>query len=183
MPVGSIGLTFVLSLDRIELENRRFLPHPDLNMAPSDSFRPQPQVSADSDLPTKPDASEIASVLKRAAAYVLQRRFRVVVLVRNAYDRMTAHSNVLAAVWEDLRTMLRLLVRWADRSYQRVSWTPLVFIVGAVLYFVVPADVIPDALGALGFVDDVSVITMVVHRVRDELDRFREWEQTALSEG
>jgi len=103
-------------------------------------------------------------------------------LVRNAYDRMTTHSNVLSAVWDDLRTMLRLLVRWADRSYQRVSWTPLVFIVGAVLYFVVPADVIPDALGALGFVDDVSVITMVVHRVRDELDRFRQWERNAHSD-
>jgi uncharacterized membrane protein YkvA (DUF1232 family) len=140
-------------------------------------------MSSTSDRPNQPEGSEIADVLKRAAAYVLQRRFRVAVLVRNAYDRMTAHSNVLSAVWEDLRTMLRLLVRWADRSYQHVSWTPLVFIVGAVLYFVVPADVIPDALGALGFVDDVSVITMVVHRVRDELDRFREWEQNALSSG
>jgi len=151
-------------------------------MTPSDSSLPQPQVSSASDLAQQPDASEIAGVLKRAAAYVLQRRFRVVMLVRNAYDRMTTHSNVLSAVWDDLRTMLRLLVRWADRSYQRVSWTPLVFIVGAVLYFVVPADVIPDALGALGFVDDVSVITMVVHRVRDELDRFRQWERNAHSD-
>jgi len=151
-------------------------------MTPSDSSLPQPQVSSASDLAQQPDASEIAGVLKRAAAYVLQRRFRVVMLVRNAYDRMTSHSNVLSAVWDDLRTMLRLLVRWADRSYQRVSWTPLVFIVGAVLYFVVPADVIPDALGALGFVDDVSVITMVVHRVRDELDRFRQWERNAHSD-
>jgi uncharacterized membrane protein YkvA (DUF1232 family) len=64
-----------------------------------------------------------------------------------------------------------------------VSWTPLVFIVGAVLYFVLPTDFIPDALGALGFVDDVSVIAMVVGRVRDELDRFREWERTALPDG
>jgi uncharacterized membrane protein YkvA (DUF1232 family) len=76
--------------------------------------------------------------------------------------------------------MLRLLVRWANRSYRRVSWTPLVFIAGAVLYFVLPTDLIPDAIGAIGFVDDVSVITMVVRRVRDELDRFREWERTAL---
>lgn len=149
-------------------------------MAASDSTLPSSQAPSPSDLAKQPEGAEIANVLKRAAAHVLQRRFRVVMLVRNAYDRMTAHSNVLSAVWEDLRTMLRLLVRWADRSYRRVSWTPLVFIVGAVLYFVVPADVIPDALGAIGFVDDVSVITMVVHRVRDELDRFRRWEQNAL---
>ena len=151
-------------------------------MAPNDPSVPQPQTSS-SGLPEKPEASEVANVLKRAAAYVLQRRFRVVLLVRNAYDRMTTHSNVFSAVWTDLRTMLRLLLQWANRSYRRVSWTPLVFIVGAVLYFVLPTDLIPDALGALGFVDDVSVITMVVRRVRDELDRFRAWEQNALPDG
>jgi uncharacterized membrane protein YkvA (DUF1232 family) len=59
----------------------------------------------------------------------------------------------------------------------------LILIVGALLYFVVPADVVPDTLGALGFVDDVTVITSVVNRVRHELDRFREWEgQRALPE-
>jgi len=176
-------LTFVLALNRIERDNRRFLSQPQSTMARSPS-----SLSASPDSPSPPDSSqvdtsEIADILKRAAAHVLQRRFRVLMLVRNAYDRMTAHSDVLSAVWDDLRTMLRLLVRWADRSYRRVSWTPLAFIVGAVLYFVVPTDVIPDALGALGFVDDVSVITMVVHRVRGELDRFRAWERSALPSG
>jgi uncharacterized membrane protein YkvA (DUF1232 family) len=129
------------------------------------------------------DASEVVDLLQEAASRVLQRRFRVVLLVRNAYERMTAQSDVLSAVWKDLRTMMRLVLHWANRSYQRVSWTPLILIVGALLYFVVPADVVPDALGALGFVDDVTVITSVVNRVRNELDRFREWEgQRALPE-
>ncbi len=125
----------------------------------------------------QPDATEVIDTLKEASSRVLQRRFRVVLLLRRAYERMTAHSSVLSAVWTDLRTMMRLLVRWADRSYRRVSWSPLVLMVGALLYFVVPADVIPDALGALGFVDDVTVISTVVRRVRDELDAFRDWEQ------
>ncbi|PSQ78583.1 MAG: hypothetical protein BRD35_00805 [Bacteroidetes bacterium QH_7_62_13] len=124
----------------------------------------------------RPDASEVVDTLKDAAEQVLRRRFRLVLLLRNAYERMSAQPSVLSAVWTDLQTMLRLLVRWADRSYRRVGWTPLVLMVGAVLYFVVPTDAVPDALGALGFVDDVTVISMVVRRVRTELDRFREWE-------
>ncbi len=138
-----------------------------------------PSGSSVQDLSVEADASDIVALLRDAASRVLQRRFRVVLLVRRAYERMLTHSDVLSAVWTDLRTMMRLVLRWVDRSYRRVSWTPLVLIVGALLYFVVPADVIPDALGALGFVDDVTIITTVVHRVRDELDRFREWEQTA----
>lgn len=144
----------------------------------SPSFR-SAEASSENPLPSssRPDATEVVDTLKEASTRVLQRRFRLVLLLRRAYERMTAQSSVLSAVWTDLRTMMRLLVRWADRSYRRVSWTPLVLMVGALLYFVVPADVIPDALGALGFVDDVTVISTVVRRVRDELDRFREWER------
>lgn len=145
-------------------------------MSQSSSSPAHSDASVAGNLTQTPDASEIVSTLRQAAARVLQRRFRVVLLVRNAYDRMTDHATTLSAVWTDLRTMMRLLLRWVDRSYRRVSWTPLVFMVGALLYFVVPADIVPDALGTLGFVDDVTVITTVIRRVRDELDRFRAWE-------
>jgi len=147
-----------------------YMPDSAPSPAPTDSPSPSALVE-------EADASEVLDVLQDAASRVLQRRFRVVLLVRNAYERMTTHSNVLSAVWTDLRTMMRLVLQWADRSYQRVSWAPLVLIVGALLYFVVPADIIPDALGPLGFVDDVTVITTVVGRVRNELDRFRAWEE------
>jgi len=126
---------------------------------------------------SSPTPRAMLQLLMEASTRVLRRRFRVLRLVRRAYERMLAHSNVLSAVWTDLRTMLRLLLRWIDRSYRRVSWTPLALIVGALLYFVVPVDVIPDALGALGFVDDITVISTVVGRVRHELERFRAWEQ------
>jgi uncharacterized membrane protein YkvA (DUF1232 family) len=138
----------------------------------SDAFLPMAP-----DRSLSPDTDEVLNVLSEAASRVLQRRFRVVLLVRRAYERMTAHSSVLSAVWQDLRTMMRLLLRWIDRSYRQVSWTPLLLIVGALLYFVTPIDLIPDALGAIGFVDDVTVITTVVQRLRGELERFRTWEK------
>ncbi|MFB6247517.1 MAG: YkvA family protein [Salinibacter sp.] len=146
---------------------------------------PTDSSSSGSSLPTGPDAHSSSvrpalQALAKATSQVLRRRFRVLYLVREAYRRMLSHSNVLTAVWADLRTMLRLLLRWADRSYRRVSWTPLALIVGAMLYFVVPFDVVPDALGAVGFVDDVTVISTVVQRVRHELDRFRDWEDDRL---
>lgn len=117
------------------------------------------------------------TALADATRRVLSRRFRVVLLVRDAYDRMTNHSTALSAVWSDLQAMLRLLLQWATRSYQQVSWTPLVVIVGALLYFITPLDAIPDALGAFGFMDDVTVIGTAVQSVRGELKRFRAWER------
>lgn len=126
------------------------------------------------------EETDLFSILSEAASRVLQRRFRVLLLIRQAYDRMLSHSNVFAAVWKDLQTMLRLLLRWVDQSYRHVSWTPLVLIVGAVIYLVTPVDLLPDTLGALGFMDDATVISTVVRRIRDELNQFRAWERETL---
>ena len=117
-----------------------------------------------------------------AARRVLRRRFRVVLLIRDAYAHLDANADALGAVWNDVKASLRLLVAWTRRSYRQVSGGALVLLVAALLYFVTPVDVIPDTLGVIGFVDDVAVIQTAVDTVRDELDHFREWEDArALS--
>ena len=119
----------------------------------------------------------MASTLIEAARRVLRRRFRVVLLIRDAYAHLEANADALTAVWADLQAALRLLLAWTRRSYRKVSAASLVLLVAALLYFVTPVDVIPDALGVLGFVDDLAVIQTAVETVREELEQFREWEK------
>jgi uncharacterized membrane protein YkvA (DUF1232 family) len=45
----------------------------------------------------------------------------------------------------------------------------------AVLYFVVPLDVIPDFIFGLGFVDDIAVVAYVFGQVREEIRAFEQW--------
>ena len=142
---------------------------------------------------TSPTRTTLASSTDRttfrialdSAKRVLKRRFRVLLLARDAYTRMSDHSRALTSVKEDLAVLLRMMTAWAQRSYQRVPWTVLLLVTGAVVYFVAPIDLIPDALIGIGFVDDVAVVTAVVRTVRDELDRFRAWEQdtSAVNDG
>ena len=132
-------------------------------------------------LPPAPSGREVFNLLATAARQVLRRRFRVVLLIRDAYDRLTANSGALPAVRDDVRAALRLLVAWAQRSYRQVSGGALVVLVAALLYFIAPVDLLPDALGALGFVDDVAVIQSAVQTIRAELERFREWEAASVS--
>ena len=113
-----------------------------------------------------------------AARRVLRRRFRVVLLIRDAYAHMEANANALTAVWDDLQASLRLLIAWVQRSYREISGASVVLLVAALIYFVTPVDIIPDTLGAIGFVDDIAVVETAVEAVRAELDRFREWEET-----
>lgn len=58
-----------------------------------------------------------------------------------------------------------------------MPWPSLLLVASAVVYFVTPADLIPDLLPGIGFMDDVAVVSAVVQAVRDELERFRTWER------
>ena len=53
-------------------------------------------------------------------------------------------------------------------------------IVAAVVYLVNPLDFIPDALPALGYLDDATVVSLAVRRSRGTLDKFLAWEISAL---
>ncbi len=129
-------------------------------------------------LDSLPTSTELTETLTEATRRVLRRRFRVVLLIRDAYTHMEANAGALTAVWDDLRAALRLLIAWAQHSYRQVSGGSIVLLVAALVYFVTPVDIIPDTLGAIGFVDDVAVIETAIEAVRTELDRFRDWEDT-----
>ncbi len=45
-----------------------------------------------------------------------------------------------------------------------------------IIYVVNPLDLIPDALPALGFLDDATVLALAVRRSRQTLDDFMAWE-------
>ena len=129
-------------------------------------------------LDSLPTSTELTETLTEATRRVLRRRFRVALLIRDAYAHLEANAGALTAVWEDLKAALRLLIAWVQRSYRQVSGASIVLLMAALVYLVTPVDIIPDTLGALGFVDDVAVIETAVQAVRTELDRFRDWEDT-----
>ncbi len=139
--------------------------------------------------PTSSSPSSSLSTNRRAlqsalegAKRVLKRRFRVLLLVRDAYELEAEEAHTIRRVRSDLTTLLRLLKAWALRQYQRVPWPSLLLVASAVVYFVMPADLVPDVLPMVGFVDDIAVVSAVVQAVRGELNRFRAWER-ASSEG
>ena len=81
----------------------------------------------------------------------------------------------LKAVLEELKAMLGLLKAWANGTYSGVSKTNLLLIAGAVVYFLMPTDLLPDFIFGAGYVDDAMVITWVITTAREELDHFKRW--------
>ena len=106
-----------------------------------------------------------------------QKLLRVVEKARRKQaDTRTARR--LKDVLADLKTMLQLVRAWAKGTYSGVSKVNLVLVVAAVVYFLMPIDLVPDITVGLGLVDDAAVIAWVVNAVSDELRKFKAWRTT-----
>jgi uncharacterized membrane protein YkvA (DUF1232 family) len=65
-------------------------------------------------------------------------------------------------------------------EYDGVSLQTIVAVTAALLYFVVPFDVIPDFLIGWGFIDDASVVGYVMTKFAAEMDAFRRWQERGV---
>ena len=78
-------------------------------------------------------------------------------------------------MWKDLKTFIDLLCAWSRSDYRDVSKDSIVIIAAAVLYFVVPFDLVFDGVPGLGYLDDATVLAYAIGCVRDEIEAFRRW--------
>ena len=113
---------------------------------------------------------------RRRAAALVEDRQQLKALGEAALDRSERRGGVLGEAVEDLRALLRLMNAWVRAEYRDIPRATFVMVVAAILYFVVPLDVVPDFLLGLGYVDDVAVIGWVARQLRRDLEAFREWE-------
>lgn len=77
---------------------------------------------------------------------------------------------------ENLFTLIRLLKAWASGHYRKAPWKSLIYVLGAVIYFLNPLDLIPDPIYMLGFVDDAAVVGLVFSVIKSDISKFSEWE-------
>lgn len=113
---------------------------------------------------------------RRRASGIVGDRERLRALGAEGFDRIEERAPRIGAVIEELRTLVRLLGAWGRAEYREVPRSSLVLVAAAVLYFVVPLDLVPDFLFGIGLLDDVAVVAWVVRQVRRDLDDFRAWE-------
>jgi uncharacterized membrane protein YkvA (DUF1232 family) len=81
--------------------------------------------------------------------------------------------------WKEKALLMgRLVSAYARGRYTAISFRALLAVVAALLYFVNPLDLVPDALIGIGFADDLAVLTWVFGLWEQELRAFELWEST-----
>ncbi|RFU65194.1 YkvA family protein [Peribacillus glennii] len=99
-------------------------------------------------------------------------------LIRDAEEKTEQNKYKKGFVEEtldSLKSMCELIKAYVTGDYRNIPYKSLIVIIGSILYFVMPADSIPDVLVGLGFTDDAAVIAFAIKQVKDDLDKFIAW--------
>lgn len=77
-----------------------------------------------------------------------------------------------------LPVLIELAYSFVIKRYMNVSKESLIKILGALMYVVLPIDVISDKIPLIGYLDDQYVVGLCLNAVGEELQKFIEWKES-----
>ena len=110
----------------------------------------------------------------RANAY-LEDESKIQTLIQKAMKISQNNQGVLEDVWDNLQELFEMMNCWRKGEYREIPKKSLLAIIGAILYFVSPIDLIPDFILVLGLIDDVAIISLAIKQVGSDIEKFKEW--------
>ncbi|MCX6852085.1 MAG: YkvA family protein, partial [Verrucomicrobia bacterium] len=89
----------------------------------------------------------------------------------------------LKKVFEQTKIMLSMVKDYWAGSYREIPYWAISAVSLALLYVLNPADVIPDVIVGVGYLDDATVVAFCLKLVQRELERYQEWQATQAKAG
>jgi uncharacterized membrane protein YkvA (DUF1232 family) len=115
---------------------------------------------------------------QQRAQQLMSEPSRVKSLVARANKKLVrASSGRLSDMVDQLRLVIALIRAWLAGDYRQVSNKTVGILMAALLYFVVPFDVIPDFLFGWGLLDDAAVLGYVFSQLHSEIEAFKVWQE------
>jgi uncharacterized membrane protein YkvA (DUF1232 family) len=121
-----------------------------------------------------------AKIMKRGAGMTKNRALLLIIL-QQTVSKMEKRgiSEGIGDVKSQLLLMVRFIKAYATGAYRDVAGKSMAnTIVGVLVYFVSPLDLIPDVLPILGIADDVALVMWMFNVLEKEINKFSEWEKT-----
>jgi len=112
--------------------------------------------------------------MKMAAEY-LQNPAKLDALLKRASSKADNRKSGLQDAWGQVQLLVSMLSSYRSGEYKEVSSKTLILVIAALLYFIMPADLVPDFILGLGYLDDIALLAWTVNSMSAELEKFDSW--------
>lgn len=118
-------------------------------------------------------------ILTYRAGGFLKTPTKLLYLIKEAnksVDENPSIAQIASHAVSNFKLLFRMVRANFKGHYNGLSKKNVILMIAAVLYFLSPFDIIPDALPLIGFLDDISLVSWVIATLNDEVMDFRIWE-------
>ena len=102
-------------------------------------------------------------------------------LLEKAKEKLEAtqkDDSLLEKLTAYIQMVIRMLSNYLNGRYNDTPWQTVVMLIAGLLYFIVPLDAIPDFIPIGGWIDDATILAWIGKCFRDDLARYRKWEES-----
>lgn len=92
-----------------------------------------------------------------------------------AFKKATDNKGKLEEVWNYLQLFFSISRDYINGNYREVPKGSIIAIIGALIYFLSPIDLIPDFIPVIGYIDDIFVLGLVFNQVKSDLEEYEIW--------
>ncbi len=100
-------------------------------------------------------------------------------LVKRAFNKADKKQNIFTDIWENIQSLFGLVSDYSRGKYTEIPVKTIIMVIASVVYFVSPADAIPDLIPGVGFLDDVGVLTFVFESFKSDIEKYALWKQNS----
>lgn len=100
--------------------------------------------------------------------------------IKEALGKAVNNKSDLDGVWAKMVLLFGVAKDYVNGDYTEIPKRSIVAILGGLIYFLSPIDVVPDFIPVLGFVDDVFILNLVYKQVVKDLEKYKIWKDNQI---
>jgi len=132
----------------------------------------------------KLNRQKILDFFKRSeskASVILKDKSKANDTIKEALGKAVTNKGQLEGVWAKMVLLFAVAKDYVNGDYTEIPKRSIIAILGGLIYFLSPIDVVPDFVPVLGFIDDVFVLNLVYKQVLKDLEKYKIWKDAQIN--
>ncbi|MCZ4225564.1 YkvA family protein [Pedobacter rhodius] len=115
------------------------------------------------------------------ASVILNDKTKASDTIKEALGKAVTNKGQLEGVWAKMVLLFAIAKDYVNGDYTEIPKRSIIAILGGLIYFLSPIDVVPDFVPVLGFIDDVFVLNLVYKQVLKDLEKYKIWKDAQIN--